>query len=1089
MVSSYIIALLASTARTTAFKSRGLDKRGSKAHKQPPKLLSIVVFFGVALGFAASAGANPAPVSALQSAKNSLQSWASTQSRSAQRQLVGLNDSLERSKAAVADQIANDSRRFNGNLQKLSELIVTLEELAANESVSEALRNSAAAKIDMGQAALSKTGPRSLQAEWPLYIDQLTKRSLYTPSGRVDATKKWIAALDVFTRRVAAAKNLVELKSIKRPSPFSPPNTLPALTNDPMGRSNSLIATVDALVKELDLIANPPVPPTSDLGLCKFAGGEDHDEHPHGHHEMCGCENGVVTVHGQSMKLPETTRVISGRTRMSDLLPLLKDEEVLEIDHDATLEYDVTSDLRLRAVVVYGALEFTPTVDTKMIVGDLIVAPTGRLTVGTEDQPIASDKKAEIVLADYAFDRNTDPYQLRNAIIALGEVTMHGRPVTNPGIRLAQAPKAGDRSLLLKEAPEGWRLGDTVVLADTRQLPKQNRNFFSQTEYVTITAIDGLNVALDRALSFAHPGILLPDIKGNLTVPIQIEAINTTRNIVVRSLQPVGMRGHTMFADRAKIDLRYASFVDLGRTASGEFNNTQCNHHGELMRFGSNQIGRYPIHTHFLLGRENPSNQGYQFTMLGLNVEGSRRWAIAIHDSSFGLISKNVLHRISGDGLAFESGNESYNDVIGNLFVGSSLNQVIKPEDLLSRGGKTRSDVDGTTSFSGNNAIWDSPSNTITDNRMYGAWQIGYQLNHYWETGITTPKYRGADPADSGSHITWAARTNDDNGRTDPVSVGQKRANLIWGANVGVYLAWPRGGDIDISRYEKTPGVYERFIIANVQEGVHSYHTDHDRFIDFVMVNDPIVANQYLGDSRYSVGFNFNHRWYEAANMKILSENASAVFATPEGAVDSNGVYAGTYVANFHVGFDSLRHARTTARPGAFSPESDTEVRGGMWRNWVNFRINLAFDHVARVTRIGEVATDEPSEMKPIPGFPARSLNVLMNYDLPNITGTHVLTKDSVFLENWTANNLTAPNFRMYYLQQTPDFIVPQSSNGPVRIVGASEANLTNEAHRVRYGSSIGGSLAPCGGRGISCAELQSRGQPWRIHGLVEDRP
>jgi hypothetical protein len=160
-----------------------------------------------------------------------------------------------------------------------------------------------------------------------------------------------------------------------------------------------------------------------------------------------------------------------------------------------------------------------------------------------------------------------------------------------------------------------------------------------------------------------------------------------------------------------------------------------------------------------------------------------------------------------------------------------------------------------------------------------------------------------------------------------------------------------------------------------------------------------------------------------------------------------------------------------------------------MWRNWVNFRINLALDHVARATRIEQVTTDAPSEMKPIPGLSTRSLNVLMNYDQPNITGMHVLTKDTVFLQNWTSNNLAAPNFRIYFLEQNPDFIVPQSSNSPLRIVGASEANLSNDEHRVRYGSSIGGSVAPCGGRSISCAELQSRGQHWGIQGLVEDRP
>ncbi len=573
-------------------------------------------------------------------------------------------------------------------------MLVKLEELAAHEALSEELRNSAAAQLEVAQGALSESGPGSLQAEWSLYVHQLTTRSAYTARSRIDATRRWIADLDVFIQGVAAANNLAELQNIKRPSLSSPPNTPPAITHDPIKRSNTLITAIGDMVKELDLIANPPIPPAPAVGVCKLDGVEDHHDHPHGHHDTCGCEDGVVTVHGQSMKLPETTRVISGRAKMSDLLPSLKEEEVLEIDHEATLEYDVASELRLRAVVVYGALEFTPTVDTKMIVGDLIVAPSGRLIVGTEAQPIACDKKAEIILADYALDQNTDPYQLRNSIIALGEVTMHGRRLPNPGIRLIQTPQAGDRSLLLKELPEGWRVGDTIVLADTRQLPKQSRNFTSQTEYVTISAIDELRVSLDRPLSFEHPGILLPDSKGQLTIPLQIEAINTTRNIVVRSLQPDGMRGHTMFVNRAKVDLRYASFVDLGRTTSGDFDNTQCNEAGELARFGSNQVGRYPIHTHFLLGQENPRNRGHQFTMLGLNVEGSKRWAVAIHDSSFGLISKNVLHRISGDGLAFESGNESYNDVIGNLFVGSSPNQVTRPEDVASRGGKTRSVLD-----------------------------------------------------------------------------------------------------------------------------------------------------------------------------------------------------------------------------------------------------------------------------------------------------------------------------------------------------------------------------------------------------------
>ena len=41
---------------------------------------------------------------------------------------------------------------------------------------------------------------------------------------------------------------------------------------------------------------------------------------------------------------------------------------------------------------------------------------------------------------------------------------------------------------------------------------------------------------------------------------------NLGRSIVVRSANPAGVRGHTIFIHRATVNLRYVLFKDLGRT-------------------------------------------------------------------------------------------------------------------------------------------------------------------------------------------------------------------------------------------------------------------------------------------------------------------------------------------------------------------------------------------------------------------------------------------------------------------------------------------------------------------------------------------
>jgi hypothetical protein len=925
---------------------------------------------------------------------------------------------------------------------------------------------------------------------WPSYRIALTTASLYRVQANILARQNFINQLGVYVGKVQAASTLAALNAIPKPTLAAVPSAPPTQIDPCRGWEEGLAAIKDKL-KSLEQLAkiNPA------QGICMLPGSdsehddEDHD-HQTGHHDTCGCEKGVVTVHGQKMKLPEATRVISADTKMSDIISDLKEDEVLEIDHGATLTFDVVSDKKVRAIVAYGSLTFATDLNTKLRVGDLIVAPTGKLSVGAEQAPIGESYTAQIVIADYPLDRLNDPYQLGRSIIGLGEVEMYGRKITDPGIAPAASPKAGDTSIVLSQSPgeSGWRVGDTVVVADTRQLAKgASRAYISQTEYRTILEINGSRINLDKPLAFDHPGIMLPDISGKPTIARQIDVINTSRNVQVSSESLSGARGHTMFTDRAKVNIQYVTFKDLGRTIDGDLDNTECDSQGRLRNYGYNQIGRYAFHTHHLTGPNNPTNTGYQFKLVGATFEGSLKWALAIHNSSFGRIEGNVFHRNPGTALALEDGDEAYNEVIHNWFVGTAPGDETFPDSLLRRGGRTINEQGGDFSFEGRMAIWDAPLNTFKDNRIYGHFGVGYQLNEYYDTAIRTPKFRGADLNDANSWINWGAKTNDDHNRTAAVPVGEKSDNLIVGSIAGFYEAWPRGM-VSRSQYAESPAVFERFIIANVQEGVHAYHTSHSEYKDFVMINDPKVANNYPGNSRYTTAFNFASSSYEAANMRIISEHTRAVVANSEGAADANGVYSGTYVANFHIGIDGIRNSKLFGSRGS-STENTTTVAGGQWLNFVNFKVNLATDPTALVTRISDVDLYTPTEMKKIPGFTERPINILMDYSL--IKGgnyTHVLTSSRAFINGWTINGVRAPDYRVYYLEQNPNFKVPISSDIVPRVQGASEPNLTNEHHLIKYGTSIAQAIAPCDRGGVTCEELRSQGEQWGIYGLVEQQ-
>jgi len=302
-------------------------------------------------------------------------------------------------------------------------------------------------------------------------------------------------------------------------------------------------------------------------------------------------------------------------------------------------------------VAISGDLRFDP--NTELRVTTVLVYVGGQLKIGTSSQPIVGH--AEIVFRDAPLDLAADPGQFGHGLIVLGSIDIHGQPQTDTFVRLAEAPAAGS-SVIHLSVPVAWSVGSEIVLPDSRQVRTGPADASlrtwpgSQTETRRIAAVDGLDIILDQPLSYSHPG------NGNHQSHVGL----LSRSVVLRSENPNGVRGHTMYVDRVLADIEYAEFRDLGRTMAMVPLDAATNH-----------IGRYPLHMHHVYGDPAGDESGYQFRVVGNSIVGSPKWGVTIHDSHFGLVADNVLLRALGSGVMTEDGSESYNVIDHNFAIDS----------------------------------------------------------------------------------------------------------------------------------------------------------------------------------------------------------------------------------------------------------------------------------------------------------------------------------------------------------------------------------------------------------------------------------
>lgn len=687
------------------------------------------------------------------------------------------------------------------------------------------------------------------------------------------------------------------------------------------------------------------------------------------------------------------------------------------IAENMAVVYTAVNDARIDGLEISGSLIFSPAVDTRLVVANLTVMPTGRLQIGTAGAPVASSVQAELVIADQPLDLQLDPRQYGTGLIALGKVTIHGWEIDQTWLRLDAEPRAGDRSLLLAQHVGGWQPGDHLVLPDTRQvrtteeLPFLVGQIAPHWEEVVIDRVEGNRIFLTNPLQYDHLGARSTSGGGVELLP-HVALLN--RNVIIRSENSGGTRGHTMFLARADVDIQFARFLDLGRTdALRPLDNTQFDGDGNVTHLGTNQIGRYAVHLHHMMGPENPDNVGYQFKFVGNTVERSRKWGVAVHDTSFGLIGRNVVYDAQGAGFATEDGSE-----IGNLFR-DNITIRIQGTHFDGKWGTQEGDYGR-----GGSGFWfRRGGNLVVGNVAADSTYAGFVFDGYFTGTVVLPLFRGADKHEPGQGVT--TELNPTTLVADNEAYGMTPHGL-WAAFVA--------GNNELPNQPLTHITNLRLWNTST-DGVNAYHTARLTFDQLLILGDLAALDR---NDAGTVGMDL--RLYENFALVIRNSRIEGV---------RTGIIAPT---------------RDATEPGIERP---TVIENTTLKNYVNIVVLPTRDggpphgNVLEVRNVWFELESEIPDAPLAPDLVPPPANIRMAAGGENV---HWTQPSIVRVYNY--NRVPGDNFQVFYREQAPSYVLPQTDpalmgNREPGNIGSPQAGLTNAENWAAYGISMGGAVAP----------------------------
>lgn len=329
-----------------------------------------------------------------------------------------------------------------------------------------------------------------------------------------------------------------------------------------------------------------------------------------------------------------------------------------------TLEFSLNKNTRLEA----GLITLTASEDPSEEGFNCHVRPTPpaaekprpALIIGKPGTPVPAEHSATIRLH---YLEGMDKASCPALVNCGGLLEIHGAPLQSTWVKLKKTAEVGATQATLDDPVTDWCEGDQVIFTGTKMQRDRagrgdNGNGFldnAQTEVRRITSVGkrdftgGYPLKFDKPLTFSHHA--QGDFRG--------EVANLSRNVIIESANPDGVRAHTMIHRHSAGSITYAEFRHLGKQ-------------GEL--------GRYSLHFHECGETMRGSS------VIGCSIWDSHNRFLTIHGTDGLVVRDNVGYKSVGHGFFLEDGTETNNILDHNLAalvgVGKPLPKQVIPFDL-----------------------------------------------------------------------------------------------------------------------------------------------------------------------------------------------------------------------------------------------------------------------------------------------------------------------------------------------------------------------------------------------------------------------
>jgi hypothetical protein len=285
----------------------------------------------------------------------------------------------------------------------------------------------------------------------------------------------------------------------------------------------------------------------------------------------------------------------------------------------------------------WADIEHDVTQSLTITIGTLYIGPTASLA--------STNGGIELVFSDVPV---RDESQFDTGLVSEARsISLKGTPKT-AWTTTTTGLSAGAAFMEVKDCA-GWRTGDRVLLADTREA----RYSFTENmrpEVRTISTLFGCRVTFNTPLTHDYPTARDHNQVVERTIPVG----NLTRDYVIRSANPNGTRAHALFTGAGRVDLQYVAFQDMGRTNIDS-----------IMHDTTNKIGRYAgCHFHHLT---QPGSQ-----CVGVVVERAKKHGFVLHDTNEQIFRDNLCFDAYGACVYTETGDEENNLLDNNLVISVS---------------------------------------------------------------------------------------------------------------------------------------------------------------------------------------------------------------------------------------------------------------------------------------------------------------------------------------------------------------------------------------------------------------------------------